>query len=161
MEALLLHQRKRSKASKSDEYETPREDLFEYLCDKYKFYPTLDVCATAQNTKCPVFFTKRYNALKHTWVNTDSFGVRRKVWCNPPHSMTEEFVEKAYRQFELGVETMMIIPANSMCTKYAKNYIRGSAFYEPIFFRPTFLVKGKKSKFNARNGYFVVIWRKK
>jgi len=142
----------RSKASLSDEYETPKE-LFQLLCGYYGLAPELDVCATKENKKCKYFITKEVDALEEDWLHD--------AWCNPPHSMTEKFVRKAYEQWKKhNNNIIMIIPANSMCTKYAHRYIlqKGVEFY-PIIGRPRFLVKGKKSRFNSRNSYFVVIWR--
>lgn len=149
-----LHQRPRSDKSKSDEYATPFW-LFIYLCNLYNFFPDTDICATEQNKKCKNFIDKTKNALKIQWKF-------KGVWCNPPHTLTEEFVTKAYNQwFYFNTPILMIIPANSMCTKYAEKYIEGSAEYHPIFTRPNFLVDGKPSEFNARNGYFSIYWKKR
>lgn len=125
----------------------------------------LDVCATLHNTKCPIYFTKDFDSLKNDWNIINSFEFSKlwcDIWMNPPHSLTKEFVKKAHEQWKkFNMNIITVIPANSMCTHYAEQYIEGSAEYHPIFGRPTFLVKGKKSKFPARNSYFVVIWRKK
>ena len=83
------------------------------------------------------------------------------VWCNPPHSKTEKFVRKAVQQWaKHNISIMMIIPANSICTKYAEQCIEPHAEYHPIFFRPKFLRDGVASKDPSRNSYFVVIWRR-
>jgi len=148
-----LHQRKRSEASLSDEYETP-DDMFEQLCNEYGIHPQMDVAATSKNLKCQFHLSKFYDALESEW-EYDS-------WCNPPHSKTKQFVEKAYEQWKKhNIDILMIIPANSLCTNYAFDYIlkKGVEFH-PILGRPIFLVDGVPSKFNSRNGYFVVIWRK-
>lgn len=151
---LQLHQKKRSKESLSDEWETP-DSLVDYLCTKYNFSFDIDICADGNNKKCYKFISKTTNALNIQWKF-------KGVWCNPPHTQTKEFVNKAHNQwFYFNTPIMMIIPANSMCTKYAERFIEGVAEYHPIPIRPTFLVDGKPSKFNARNGYFVVIWRKR
>jgi hypothetical protein len=98
-------------------------------------------------------------ALEEDWL-----GSKRKkldVWCNPPHSKTEDFVRKAFEQWKKhNINIMMIIPANSMCTNYAEECIVPHAEYHPINRRfCKFLINGK-TKDHARNGYFVVIWRK-
>lgn len=158
-----LHQRKRSEAMDSDEYET-EDELFEKLCKKYSVFPTLDVCATAGNTKCARFFSKHTDALKQKW--TEDF------WMNPPHnkkringkmvSQTEIFVRKACKEWEENnVNGMGIIPANSTCTKFAEECIEGKAELHPIYRRPRFLVNGKPAKDSARNSYYCVIWRKR
>lgn len=149
-----LHQKPRSDSSLSDEWETD-DVLFKELCKKYDFYPECDICATEQNKKCDLYIDKNKDALSIHWKY-------KSVWCNPPHTKTKQFVEKAHNQwFYFNTPTMMIIPANSMCTRYAEKYIEDKAEYHPIFTRPRFLVDGEHAEFHARNSYFVVIWRKK
>ena len=59
----MLHTKKRSEASLSDDYQTPR-DLFAYLCEEYNVDPHLDVCADARNSQCIRHLTEHDNALK-------------------------------------------------------------------------------------------------
>lgn len=144
----------KSELSLSDSWETPKE-LYEYLCSKYGFYPQVDVCATEKNSKCGMgFFDKESDGLFKTWY--------KKNWCNPPHSETENWVKKACHEFltELN-ETMMIIPANSMCTNYSESCIIPHAEYHPISRRFCKFLKDGIEMDSSRNGYFVVIWRKK
>jgi len=146
----------RTELSLSDEWETPQE-LIDYLCEKYKITIRLDVACTDKNSKCVYGY---FDALNKEWYgpNSESFD----VWCNPPHSKNEEFVKKAYDQWvKHNINIMMILPANSMCTNYADNWIESFAEYHPINRKfCKFLYKGEK-KDSSRNGYFVVIWRKK
>jgi len=143
---------------KDDEYETPPK-LYEELCYKYDIYPKLDVSCNNDNCMCEfgIMVDKNHSAFIQPWYK-DGYD----VWCNPPHSMTKQFVIRAYGQWlQHNINIMMIIPANSMCTSYAKECIEGKAEYHPIFKRPQFLKDGKLSKFPSRNSYFVVIWRRK
>lgn len=155
-----LHQRKRSDQSLSDEYETPQE-VYDQLCYGYAIFPKLDVAASLANSKCENCIIMSEDALTNDWITPlESDPV--DVWCNPPHSMTEKFVRKAVQQWaKYNMNIMMIIPANSICTKYAKECIEPHAEYHPIFFRPKFLRDGKPSDDPSRNSYFVVIWRKR
>ncbi len=148
----------RSEASLSDEWETP-QSLYKYLCARYGFYPSLDVCATEQNKKCASYigldhiFEDHRNALETSWG--------KRNWCNPPHSKTEEFVRQACFEFLAKCnETMMIIPANSTTTTYAESCIEPHAESYPIYERPRFKQDGV-TKDSARNGYYVIIWRVK
>jgi site-specific DNA-methyltransferase (adenine-specific) len=151
-----LHQRERSDLSKSDEWETNQE-LCNYLVEKYNFNPELDVCATRENKKCKMWIDKNDNALGSQWYSPS-----KKCWCNPPHSLTEEFVREASKNFiERGIETMMIIPANSICTKYAENFIWSHAEFYPIPRSLCYFLKDGEKLDHSRNGYFVVIWRKR
>lgn len=131
-----------------DEYETPNE-LFYSICERYNIIPDLDVAANKNNTKCKRFLT---DGLNRRWIAA-------AVWCNPPHSMTKEFVIKAWNEWkDHGTPIIMLIPANSVCTKYAEKYIRGSAQINPIYGRPIFLKNGKPSKHPSRNSYFTVFY---
>ena len=142
----------KTELSLSDEWETP-QNMFEWLCNKYNFYPDCDVACTEQNKKCILWMDKESDGLFQSWHDRN--------WCNPPHSETEKWVKKACHEFLTDdSETMMIIPANSMGTSYAECCIEPHAEYHPIFERPRFLRDGKE-KDPARNSYFVVIWRKR
>lgn len=169
-----LHQRKRSKKSKNDNYWTETK-WFEELCKKEKLVPLLDVCATNNSTKCYYWIDRKLNALKCDWIiNTGKcywkrdgglyfgryYNGKKKVviWCNPPHSKTKEFVLKAHEQWKkFGITILMIVPANSICAKYF-DPIEDNIIYKRISGRPTFLENGRKSKFNARNSYMTVRW---
>ena len=74
--------------SLDDEWETPKE-YYDYLCERYNIHPTLDVCATAENRKCATYFTAADNGLNQRW--------EFDTWCNPPHSMTGDFVHSSNR----------------------------------------------------------------
>ena len=141
----------KTELSLSDEWETPQE-LFDSLCSKYNFEPIGDVCATSQNKKCNNYFAKEEDALEQGWWYTN--------WCNPPHSLSEEFVRKAHSSFRKEkFETMMILPANSLCTNYAEQCIEDKAEYHPINRKYCRFLYNGETKDHSRNGYFVVIWR--
>jgi phage N-6-adenine-methyltransferase len=147
-----LHQRKRSQKSLSDEYETPVHVIHE-LSKRHGIFPNLDVCSVDGMNKCAKYFSPNDNGLEQSWQGHD-------VWCNPPHSMTKEFVLKADSEWKKhNINIMMIIPANSTTTMYFKQVINNVSIF-PIFGRITFLVDGKPMSDVARNGYFCVIWRK-
>ena len=154
-----LHQRKRSEASLSDEYETP-DDLFWDICKFTFLNPELDVCATPTNSKCEYFLTKYHDALTEDWV----VGSRNvDVWCNPPHSKTRQFVERVNKQWwKHNINIIMLVPANAITAKYFDDiFDTEQAEYHRISGRIRFLVNGEPSKYPSRNGYFVVIWRER
>ena len=141
----------RSKLSLSDEWETPQW-VFDQLCYAYSVRPLLDVAATEENTKCEYHFNKQQDGLEINWCED--------IWCNPPHSKTRQFVEKAYEQWQKhNINIMMLIPLNSIGTKYSEKYIKDSAEWHPLYFRIKFLRDGVESEYPSRNGYAVVIWR--
>ncbi len=136
-----------------DEYETPKT-LYHRLCEKYYIQPWYDVAATYENKKCTYCYTKETDGLSQMWI--------RDVWCNPPHSLTEEFVKKADGQWLThNINIIMIVPANAICAHYFDDILEEHAKYHRIPGRITFLRNGRPSKYPSRNGYFVVIWRKR
>lgn len=140
--------------SESDEWETPLE-IFLYLTKRYNFNPTLDVCATEENSMLDSFLTKEDNALTQVW--------HKKNWCNVPNSRPnkELFTEYAHEQFEgYGNETLMILPIDSLCTNYAREFILKPKYhFEPITGRIQFLFDGDVTEFgNSKKGYASVFF---
>lgn len=139
-----------------DEYETPKK-LYEELCTKYNIQPSLDVAANQENKKCYEWFGPdlRKDSLKINW------NYNRDVWCNPPHSKTEQFVRKAHKEWQEGnINIIMIIPTNTMSSRFWHECIEGIAEYHAVEGRPRFLKNGRPSIFNSRNAYVCVLWRK-
>lgn len=167
----MLHQTKRSKSSQSDEWWTPH-DLYWELCDKYNFYPEIDVAATEANSLCRYFFTKKDNALKRDWIKGKK---KRKCWNNPPAKEQGKFITQAYQQYrDLKIKTMQIVPLNVQSSKAFQVVQKAIEKGEKIMVRPidgrrVFLYKGKKSVTIKRkkqkitssiNGYCVIIYGK-
>lgn len=61
--------------SDDKEFGTP-VNVYDRLCSFTNICPTLDICATATNTKCKKFFTKEQDAFNFEW--TEDF------WANIP-----------------------------------------------------------------------------
>lgn len=73
-----------------DDRATPPE-VFEPINARFGF--TLDACALPHNAKVPRFYTPDQNGLKQSWAG-------ERVWCNPPYSSIEPWLEKAWFEFE-------------------------------------------------------------
>ena len=135
-----------------DEWETPKE-FIEELCEKYNIYPRLDPCATSANRKCLLFFTEEENGLHQEWEHD--------VWCNPPHSITGDFVRKAYNEWlQNNINIMLLVPANTISTIWWHEYVEDITEYHAIKGRIRFLRDGKPSEFVSRNSYILIIYRK-
>ena len=99
--------------SKSDEWSTP-DDLFHELDNEFHF--TLDPCATSENHKTPMYFTREQNGLKCSWGGA-------RVFCNPPYSNIGEWVRKAYTEAtQPDTLVVLLIPARTD-TRYFHDYI--------------------------------------
>jgi phage N-6-adenine-methyltransferase len=145
-----------------DDFWTPLE-LYERLCKLYDIHPKLDVAASSKNTKCEAWLE---NAMFEEWIIPLPNGLFvSEVWCNPPHSMTEEFIRRADSQHKkYNINIMMIVPSNTESTKVWSELIEND--YEDLVEnhrvegRPRFLQHGNtKTKFSSRNAYRVLIWR--
>lgn len=63
-------------SSKSEDWATPKA-LFDELNKEFQF--TLDPCATPENAKCKLFFTKEQDGLKQSWNGETVFAILRMV----------------------------------------------------------------------------------
>jgi len=136
-----------------DEYETPSK-LFVNLCMTYNVKPLVDYAADKQNKKCLLYFGKDKNALRYVWD--------KEGWINPPHTLSGDFVRKAYQSWhDNNITLMMIIPTNTMSSQFWHECIERFAEYHAIKGRIRFLQHGKPAKYASRNAYVCVIWRKR
>lgn len=79
-------------------------DVFNPLMLRFGF--TIDVAASAHNTKCERFCDRDRDGLAISWRG-------ERVWCNPPYSNIEPWVEKAWGEWNKGADLIvMLLPAN-------------------------------------------------
>jgi phage N-6-adenine-methyltransferase len=90
-------------SSKSDRWATPQW-LFDVIDAEFDF--TLDVCAVAENAKCPRYFSPSVDGLQADWTGN--------CWCNPPYGREiGQWMEKAYRSALAGATVVCLIPART------------------------------------------------
>lgn len=101
-------------SSKTDLWETP-QSFYDELDKEFQF--TLDPCATPENAKCEMFFTKEMNGLTQNWEGNS-------VFCNPPYGKEiGKWVKKAYEESKkINTTVVMLIPARTD-TAYFHDYI--------------------------------------
>lgn len=111
-------------SSASCEWGTPAR-LFEKLNSIFNF--NLDPCATLENAKCKMYFTKNDDGLSKKW-----FG---RVFCNPPYGRDiSKWVNKAHDEFYCGnCEAVVLLLPSRTDTRYFHDYILGKS--EIIFLR--------------------------
>lgn len=74
-----------------DDRGTP-QDFFDDLNEQYRF--TLDVAAAPHNAKCANYYTRLADGLLQPWTGS--------VWCNPPYSGLDRWLEKAWSEWWRG-----------------------------------------------------------
>ena len=110
-------------SSASAEWETP-DDVFKPLNEEFGF--TLDPCCTRENHKCPKFYTKDEDGLKHSWGS-------EIVFVNPPYGHEiEKWIRKSFHESRRGALVVMLIPARTdtrwwhdYCMKGEVRFIKG------------------------------------
>lgn len=80
-------------------------EVFGPLHDRFGF--SIDVAALSHNAKCERYCTPQENGLVQPWAG-------ERVWCNPPYSNIEPWLEKAWSEWRLGTVDLivMLLPAN-------------------------------------------------
>jgi len=109
-------------SSATDMWATPQA-----FFDKYNAIHNFqtDVCAIADNAKCPVFFTPEIDGLKQEWTGS--------CWMNPPYGRgINAWVKKAYESSLAGATVVCLLPARTdtawwhdYCIKGDIEFIRG------------------------------------
>jgi len=87
-----------------DDRGTP-QDFWDELNERYRF--TLDVAAAPHNAKTANYYTRLADGLLQPWHGS--------VWCNPPYSGLDRWLEKAWREWLRpgGPHSIvMLLPAN-------------------------------------------------
>jgi phage N-6-adenine-methyltransferase len=88
-------------SSATDLWSTP-QDLFDTLNDEFGF--DVDVCATAENAKCPTYYTQADDGLAQDW--------RGVCWMNPPYGdAIKEWMAKAFSSAHNGTTVVCLVPA--------------------------------------------------
>jgi len=95
------------------EWETPKE-LFDKI--NHEFHFDLDPCATPQNAKCRLYFSKEDDGLSQDW-----FG---NVFVNPPFKQVGKWVKKAFEEVNKGnAKIVVMLLAARTDTRWFHKYV--------------------------------------
>ena len=100
-------------SSNSDEWATPQW-LFDELNNEFNF--DLDPCASEENHKTPIYYTKDNSGLSQKWGGC-------RVFCNPPYSQISKWVEKAFEEGHKPNTLVVLLIPSRTDTKYFHDYI--------------------------------------
>jgi phage N-6-adenine-methyltransferase len=107
--------------SESDNWSTDPK-LFAELDAKFHF--TLDAAASAENAKCPRYFTQQEDGLTQPWTG--------RVWCNPPYGRTiGKWIAKAFASTQSGQAELVVllIPAKPDTSWWHEWCVRGEIHF--------------------------------
>jgi len=90
--------------SDREDWETP-DELFIPL--KHEFDIEIDVCASNQNKKCVLFFSKADDAFSKDWSKFNA------CWMNPPFGQNGKWIKKAYHESRRGALVVCLVPART------------------------------------------------
>jgi len=109
-------------SSDSTMWETPQE-LFNELNKEFWF--EVDVCATQENTKCSMFYSKDQDGLTFDWH------IFKTCYCNPPYGKSiSDWIQKASEESKKGCTVVCLLPARTD-TKYFHRYIWDKHSHRP------------------------------
>jgi len=136
-------------SSDRDDWETPPE-TFANLDATFHF--DIDVCATAENTKCRKFYTPEDNGLLMPWAPL-------VCWMNPPYGhVIKDWVAKAHREAGCGATVVGLLPSRTDTTWFHSHIYNGHAEIEFIKGRLRFWLDGKKGG-SAPFPSMIVVWK--
>ena len=103
-----------------DNWETPA-DVFDPV--QREFGILLDVCATADNTKCARYFTPTDDGIKQDWGTNI-------CWMNPPFSEVADWLRKALASAQAGATVVCLVnrgrkglspsPPSESCRRFSR-----------------------------------------
>jgi len=89
-------------------------DLFDPLHARFRF--TIDVAASARNTRVPRYYDKSIDGLAQSWAG-------ESVWCNPPFSTIAPWIRKAWVEHRQARCIVMLLPANRTEQSWWQNMV--------------------------------------
>lgn len=134
-------------SSTTDDWATPQA-VYDMLNEEFQF--NLDPCASPENAKCDLYYTKEQDGMIQDWSG-------HRVFCNPPYGRElPKWVKKAYESYLGGATVVMLIPARTD-TSYFHDYI-----YHKAEIR---FIRGRLKFGNARNSApfpsMIVVYKQK
>jgi len=108
-------------SSATEEWSTP-QNLFDSLDKEFNF--TLDPCATPENAKCELYYTKQDNGLAQPWNG-------HSVFMNPPYGREiGRWVKKAWlSSLKENTSVVCLLPARTDTKWFHKYCVHGEIWF--------------------------------
>lgn len=114
--------------SKQD-YVTPMS-LINSIEDRFGLSFVLDLAASVENARCPVFFTKEQDSLAQNWTTAlkQASGAKQTnrtaaAWLNPEFKKAGPFMQKC----SSNIIPLVALTLTSQCTDWYLNHVQGRA----------------------------------
>jgi phage N-6-adenine-methyltransferase len=106
--------------SATDLWATP-QDFFDQQNSLYGPFD-VDVCASADNAKCDVYFDQAIDGLKQAWTGN--------CWMNPPYGREiSKWMKKAYESAGAGTVVVCLVPARTDTRWWHDYAIKGDVVF--------------------------------
>jgi phage N-6-adenine-methyltransferase len=80
-----------------------------------RFSFTVDAAAARHNARLERYWTEQDSGLNHSWA-------AERVYCNPPYSKIEPWIEKAWKEDQASL-IVMLLPANRTEQKWWQTHV--------------------------------------
>ena len=102
------------------DYETPA-DFMRAVADRFGA-PILDLAASDENPKAPMWITEAQDSLSIAW-HLQASGV---LWLNPPFGVIGPWAKKCWEEKQEGCRILMLVPA-SVGSNWFKDFVHNRA----------------------------------
>lgn len=132
--------------SRRDEWRVP-DALFELLDEEFDFM--IDVCATADTTRCARYYDKQNDGLNQTWAGT--------CWLHPPVSQLSRWMGMAVSAaYSCRATVVCLVPARTEAMWWQQYAMCGEMRFLPGTLH---FGIGSGHQERAKEGYAVVVLR--
>ena len=129
----------------SQEHETP-DEIFIPLDNEFHF--EVDLCATPENAKCQIYYTKEQDCFKQDWNKTS--------WANIEFVRAKKYMKKAFEDSTKFDSTLVLLCTVKSNTNWWRDYVMKSK--EVRFINGKVYFKGSKNTQGLRFPCAVVVF---
>ncbi len=129
----------------SQEHETPNE-IFKPLDNEFNF--EIDLCATKENAKCPIYYTKKDDCFTKDWNKTS--------WANIEFVRAKKYAKRMFEHSKKFGSTLVMLCTVKSNTNWWRDYVMNSK--EVRFINGKVYFKGTKNTQGLRFPCAIVVF---